>query len=79
MQSLVNEKDVISTFYDMFMYSISNELARKYYERRLRKFFDYIGFNMQSNLGERCNSFEPGPGSSPCFLSDKSGGISESE
>src|SRR6476620_4434770 len=57
MQSLTDEKKVISNSYDMFTYSISNELTRKYYERRLKIFFDYMGFNLQSHLRERCNSF----------------------
>ncbi|MDP9197338.1 MAG: hypothetical protein M3O24_02095 [Thermoproteota archaeon] len=57
MQSLADEKQVNLSSYDMFTYSIGNELTRKYYERRLNKFFDYIGFDVQSDLGERCNSF----------------------
>jgi integrase len=56
MQSLADEKVNLSS-YDMFAYSIGNELTRKYYERRLNKFFDYIGFDVQSDLGKRCNSF----------------------
>jgi hypothetical protein len=28
----------------MFKYSIRSELTRKYYERRLRRFFDFIQF-----------------------------------
>ena len=39
------------------LYSISNELTRKYYERSLKTFFDYMGFYIQSHLEERCNSF----------------------
>ena len=57
MQSLTDEKKVISSSYDMFTFSISNELTRKYYERRLKTFFDYIGSDIQSHLEERCNSF----------------------
>src|SRR6476659_620280 len=57
MQSLTDEKKVISSSYDMFTYSISNELTRKYYKRRLKTFFDYIGFDLPSHLEERCNSF----------------------
>jgi hypothetical protein len=30
--------------YMMFKYSIRSELTRKYYERRLRRFFDFIQF-----------------------------------
>ena len=57
MQSLADNKQVNLSSYDMFTYSIGNELTRKYYERRLRKFFDYVGFDVQSDLGQRCNSF----------------------
>ena len=34
--------------YTMFKYSIRSELTRKYYERRLRTFFDL--FNLKSRL-----------------------------
>jgi hypothetical protein len=57
MQSLAEEKNVISSEYGMFIYSIRNEFTRKYYERRLKKFFDYIGFDVQSDLETRCNLF----------------------
>jgi hypothetical protein len=44
--------------YSMFKYSIRSELTRKYYERRLRKFFDFIQFeNATKDLEVRCNSF----------------------
>ena len=32
--------------YTMFKYSIRSELTRKYYERRLRKFLDFIQFEI---------------------------------
>ena len=32
--------------YIMFKYSIRSELTRKYYERRLRTFFDFIQFEI---------------------------------
>src|SRR6476619_5663507 len=57
MQSLADNKQVNLSSYDMFTYSIGNELTRKYYERRLKTFLDYIGFDVQSDLGGRCNSF----------------------
>ena len=42
----------------MFRYSIRSEHMRKYYERRLRKFFDFIQFeNATEDLEARCNSF----------------------
>jgi hypothetical protein len=34
------------TPYLMFKYAIKTEITRKYYERRLRKFFDFIEFEM---------------------------------
>jgi hypothetical protein len=33
--------------YTMFKYSIRSELTQKYYERRLRKFFDVIHFEVE--------------------------------
>ena len=42
----------------MFRYSIRSELTRKYYERRLRKFLDFIQFEIESKeLEIRCDSF----------------------
>jgi integrase len=42
----------------MFKYSIRSELTRKYYERRLRKFLDFIQFEgATKDLEVRCNSF----------------------
>ena len=43
--------------YNMFKYSIRNELTRKYYERRLKRFFDFINFDIKLDIGERCNNF----------------------
>jgi len=43
--------------YNMFKYSIRNELTRKYYERRLRRFFDFINFDVKLDIAERCNNF----------------------
>jgi hypothetical protein len=58
MQSLAEEKQVvISSAYSTYSYSIRNELTRKYYERRLKTFFDYIGFEAHSDLETRCNLF----------------------
>jgi hypothetical protein len=57
MQSLAGEKEVTSSAYGMFNYSIRNELTRKYYERRLKTFFDYTGFEVHSDLETRCNLF----------------------
>jgi hypothetical protein len=41
----LKEKEVQNQFlkpYTMFRYSVRSEVTQKYYERRLRKFFDYI-------------------------------------
>jgi hypothetical protein len=57
MQSLTEEENVTSSAYGMFNYSIRNDLTRKYYERRLKTFFDYIAFDVHLDIGERCNCF----------------------
>ena len=42
----------------MFKYSIRSELTRKYYERRLRIFLDFIQFEIGINVMEkRCDDF----------------------
>ena len=42
----------------MFKYSIRSELTRKYYERRLRTFFDFIQFEIEiKDVEIRCNHF----------------------
>ncbi len=46
-----------SSSYSMFKYSVRSELTRKYYERRLKRFFDFISFMVDSNIESRCNSF----------------------
>jgi hypothetical protein len=33
--------------YTMFKYSIRTELTRRYYERRIRRFFDFIQFELE--------------------------------
>lgn len=44
--------------YMMFRYSIRSELTRKYYERRLRIFFDYIQFEVEAqDMEKRFNDF----------------------
>jgi hypothetical protein len=44
--------------YVLFKYSIRSELTRKYYERRLRGFFDYIQFETGvKDMEKRCNDF----------------------
>ncbi|MGB6674105.1 MAG: hypothetical protein WBE34_16875 [Candidatus Nitrosopolaris sp.] len=43
----------------MFKYSTKAEVTRKYYERRIRHYFDLIGFDLESkaDLQKRCNNF----------------------
>jgi hypothetical protein len=44
--------------YALFRYSIRSELTRKYYERRLRTFLDFIGFHTENReMDSRANSF----------------------
>jgi hypothetical protein len=44
--------------YMIFKFSIRSESTRKYYERRLRGFFDYIQFETEVNdMEKRCNNF----------------------
>src|SRR5215203_611581 len=46
------------TPYLMFKYAIKTEITRKYYERRLKKFFDFIEFEMADKAIEyKCNKF----------------------
>ena len=43
----------------MFKYTIKTEITRKYYERRLKKFFDFIEFEIvaDKDIEYRCNKF----------------------
>ena len=46
------------TPYLMFKYAIKTEITRKYYERRLKKFFDFIEFEISDKEIEfKCNKF----------------------
>jgi hypothetical protein len=51
-----NFEDITSP-YNMFKYSIRTELTRRYYERRIRTFFNFIGFMVGSEIEKRCNLF----------------------
>ena len=53
-------KDTIRklTPYIMFKYAIKTEITRKYYERRLKKFFDFIEFEtIEKDIEYRCKEF----------------------
>ncbi|HEY7110062.1 MAG TPA: hypothetical protein VH415_11565, partial [Nitrososphaeraceae archaeon] len=58
---MLSTSDEISTNfsspYHIFRYSIRSELTRKYYERRIIRFFDFIEFLPNDNLEVRCNAF----------------------
>jgi hypothetical protein len=52
------EQNQLLNPYTMFKYSIRSELTRKYYERRLRKFLDFIQFEIAIiEIEKRCNDF----------------------
>jgi len=48
---LIKNDDInfLSNAYKMFVFSIRSEVTRKYYERRLRHFFNHINFDMENN------------------------------
>jgi len=43
----------------MFKFSVRSETTRKYYERRIRLFLDFVNFGLENknNIEERCNEF----------------------
>ena len=44
--------------YSMFKFSIRSEITRKYYERRLKRFLDFIQFKPEvADVEKRCNDF----------------------
>jgi hypothetical protein len=44
--------------YSMFKFSVRSEVTRKYYERRLRKFLDFVQFKPEvTDIEIRCNDF----------------------
>lgn len=46
------------TPYLMFKYALKKDITRKYYERRLKKFLDFIGFEMEDkDIEYRYNKF----------------------
>ena len=46
------------TPYLMFKYAIKTNITRKYYERRLKKFFDFIEFEiLDKDIESKCNKF----------------------
>ena len=57
----LKEKEVQNQFlnpYTMFRYSVRSEVTRKYYERRLKKFFDFVEFEVDvRDVERRYNDF----------------------
>jgi hypothetical protein len=54
----IGEDDGALSPYSMFKYSIRSEVTRKYYERRLRRFLDFIQFKPEvADIEKRCNDF----------------------
>ncbi|ALI34771.1 hypothetical protein NMY3_00559 [Candidatus Nitrosocosmicus oleophilus] len=54
-----NDSIYLTNAYTMFVFSIRSEVTRKYYERRLRHFFNHINFDLENskNMEVRCNNF----------------------
>jgi integrase len=54
-----NIESISSNPYMMFKFSVRSEITRKYYERRIRLFLEFINFGFQNknNMEERCNEF----------------------
>ena len=50
---------VSSSSYVMFKFSTRSKTTRKYYERRIRHFLDFIKFDLDNkhNVEKRCNAF----------------------
>ena len=46
-----------SNAYALFVYAIRSQVARDYYSRRLRIFFNYINLESDKTIEEKCNYF----------------------
>ena len=53
----VNKIESELSAYHMFRFSVRSEITRKYYERRIKRFFDFIEFNPSKDIEQRCNDF----------------------
>ena len=55
----IRGESISSNPYMMFKFSVRSETTRKYYERRIRLFLDFINFGLENknNIKERCNEF----------------------
>jgi hypothetical protein len=58
MQTLLEGNKIASdlTPYQMFRFSVGSEVTRKYYERRIRRFFDFK-FGIGEDIELSCNEF----------------------
>jgi hypothetical protein len=52
-------ESISSNPYAMFIFSVRSETTRKYHERRIRHFLDFINFALdnKNKIEERCNEF----------------------
>lgn len=59
MQTLLEGNKIASdlTPYQMFRFSVGSEVTRKYYERRIRRLFDFIKFGIGKDIELSCNEF----------------------
>lgn len=58
--SIVTSEDItddLNTPYYLFRFSIRTECTRKYYERRIKKFFDFLDFSVEVTLDKRFDLF----------------------
>ena len=52
-----NQNESFSDPYNLFCYFIRNDLTRKYYERKLKTFFDYIKLGIDDKFDKRFKTF----------------------
>jgi hypothetical protein len=55
----IRAEGISSSPYLMFKFSTRSEITRKYYERRIRHFLDFVKFDLEdkNRIEERCNAF----------------------
>ncbi len=53
----LEQNNFFSHPYHLFCYYIRNDLTRKYYERKLKKFFDYIKLETNDEIDNRFKTF----------------------
>jgi len=55
----------VTSPYCLFKYSVRSEITRKYYERRIRRFLDFIEFSSKNNVSSNL------PCSTTCLLANE--------